>query len=66
MHRLSTVRDDDLIVVLDAGRVVERGAHPELLARRGAYHHLVGQQLDLWARRDKVPEFSGLVCRLVP
>ena len=46
-HRLSTVRDADLILVLDAGRVVERGTHQELLARRGLYHHLVGQQLDL-------------------
>jgi ATP-binding cassette subfamily B protein len=41
-HRLSTVRDADQIAVLDAGRVVERGTHAELLARGGHYSRLVG------------------------
>jgi ATP-binding cassette subfamily C protein CydCD len=44
-HRLSTVRDADLIVVLDAGRVAETGTHDELLARRGLYAQLVSRQL---------------------
>ena len=44
-HRLSTVRNADLIVVLDRGRVVETGAHGELLARGGPYAHLVARQL---------------------
>lgn len=45
-HRLSTVRDADLIVVLEKGRLVERGTHAELVDRRGLYHYLVSQQLE--------------------
>lgn len=41
-HRLSTVRDADEIVVLDGGRVAERGTHDALVAARGLYRELVG------------------------
>ncbi|MDP8929041.1 MAG: ABC transporter ATP-binding protein/permease [Actinomycetota bacterium] len=43
-HRLSTVRDADLIVVLDQGRIVERGSHSELLASERLYAELFALQ----------------------
>jgi ATP-binding cassette subfamily B protein len=46
-HRLSTVRDADLILVLERGRLVERGNHEALMARQGLYYYLVSQQLSL-------------------
>ena len=44
-HRISTVRDADLILVLDDGRVVERGTHDALVAQEGAYAGLYRKQL---------------------
>jgi subfamily B ATP-binding cassette protein MsbA len=49
-HRLATVRRADLILVLDSGRVVERGGHTDLLARQGPYARLHALQF-----RDEAP-----------
>lgn len=44
-HRLSTVRDADLLIVLDGGRLVETGTHAELLTRNGLYARLIRRQI---------------------
>ena len=46
-HRLSTVLGADHIIVLEEGEVVEQGTHDELLANKGAYFHLLKNQLEL-------------------
>ena len=43
-HRLSTVRDADLVAVIDKGRIVEKGSHEELLQMNGLYHRLYRSQ----------------------
>lgn len=43
-HRLATIKDADQILVIDEGRIVQTGTHPELIAKQGQYH-------DFWQRR---------------
>jgi ATP-binding cassette, subfamily B, heavy metal transporter len=53
-HRLSTVVDADEILVLDQGRIVERGRHGELLAKNGAYAGMWNRQREAAAAREKL------------
>jgi ATP-binding cassette subfamily B protein len=55
-HRLSTVVDADEILVLDQGRIVERGRHGELLAKNGAYAAMWNRQREAAAAREKLKE----------
>ena len=52
-HRLSTIRNADQVLVLDQGKIVERGRHEELLAERGFYYNLYMSQ---FRRRSEVEE----------
>ena len=52
-HRLSTIRTAEQILVLDDGRIVERGAHPQLLERQGLYAKLWAAQLESLEAGDR-------------
>lgn len=45
-HRLSTIRRADLILLMEEGRVIERGTHEQLTQARGAYRHMVLRQME--------------------
>ena len=51
-HRLSTVREADVILVIDEGRIVEQGTHAELLAAGGLYAELYRTQFEDQAGAD--------------
>ena len=45
-HRLSTLRDADKLIVIEGGKVAERGTHEELMAAEGVYHRLYSLQIE--------------------
>jgi ATP-binding cassette subfamily B protein len=58
-HRLSTVVHADNIIVLDQGVIVERGTHPELLARGGLYASLWARQREADEARERLAKVAG-------
>ncbi len=46
-HRLSTVQNSDAIMVLDHGRIIERGSHDDLIAQKGTYYRLYTGSFEL-------------------
>jgi ATP-binding cassette, subfamily B, bacterial len=51
-HRLSTIRRADIILLMEEGRVIERGTHAELMGKRGVYHGMVMRQAEADSHRD--------------
>jgi ATP-binding cassette subfamily B protein/subfamily B ATP-binding cassette protein MsbA len=58
-HRLSTVRRADLILLLDDGRIIERGTHDELMTARGAYYEMVMRQAEASAQAGELERWNA-------
>ncbi|WP_409681953.1 peptidase domain-containing ABC transporter [Algoriphagus aquaeductus] len=59
-HRLSTVKNADQIIVMNEGKIIEKGNHSELISLKKAYHNLVKNQLDL-DRINSNPSEVGII-----
>ncbi|RIY28679.1 ABC transporter ATP-binding protein, partial [Bifidobacteriaceae bacterium GH005] len=58
-HRISSVKDADMIVVLDHGKIVERGTHAQLVAAHGRYWEIYRKQLGFKTGRSAGFETKG-------
>ena len=52
-HRLSTIRRADLILLMEDGRVDERGTHEQLMNARGAYYGMVLRQMESHGKQEE-------------
>jgi ATP-binding cassette subfamily B protein/subfamily B ATP-binding cassette protein MsbA len=59
-HRLSTIHRADLILVMEDGRVIERGTHADLMKARGDYYRMVVRQMEAHARNGEESRALGL------
>jgi len=65
-HRLSTIRNADQVLVIDGGRIIERGTHDTLLALGGFYHHLYMSQFRQEEEAPAIPPGAGGAHRDAP
>ena len=57
-HRLSTIRRADVILLMEDGRIIERGTHDELMAAGGAYRGMVLRQMESAGERTEIVEIA--------
>ena len=65
-HRLSTVRNCDLIVVMDKGRVIEQGNHDQLVAKQGLYAQLLAASQPVTPNAVEIPYEAAHALRSAP